>query len=53
MPEPSVRNHAEYLRFKLADLVGDTVAVFHQRGCGYRLALQREAPPVNEGASAR
>jgi DNA-binding response OmpR family regulator len=53
MPEPSVRNHAEYLRFKLADLVGDTVAVLHQRGCGYRLALQRKAPSLNEDASAR
>jgi DNA-binding response OmpR family regulator len=53
MPAPSVRNHAEYLRFKLADLVGDTVAVLHQRGCGYRLALQRETPSANEDTSAR
>lgn len=53
MPEPSVRNHVEYLRGKLADLVGDVVVLGHQRGRGYRLAVQDDSPRAEEGADAR
>jgi len=53
MPEPSVRNHVEYLRHKLEDLVGDVVVLVHQRGYGYRLELRGGAPGVGRGNGAR
>jgi DNA-binding response OmpR family regulator len=49
MPEPSVRNHVEYLRRRLRDLVGEAVGIAHERGRGYRLVLRAGERPASEG----
>ena len=53
MPEPSMRNHSEYLRNKLADLVGDVVVLANRRGSGYRLALRDDSPLGNADVAVR
>jgi DNA-binding response OmpR family regulator len=49
MPEPSVRNHVAYLRRRLEDLVGDTVAIMQERGRGYRLVLRDDGGSESVG----
>jgi DNA-binding response OmpR family regulator len=53
MPEPSVRNLVEYLRFKIADLTDDAVVLTHRRGYGYRLVLQEDFPGGDCAPGAR